>query len=133
MKIPKEFYQLHNSFTLTTDFMFVNGIPFLVTFSRNIRFITCEYVPTLISKKLDKFLMKIVKLYARGGFATPLVLWILKSKRLKTKLACWKVIPHQHKSMLHILKDKFTRLRREHSIQYQKILIVVSNTHIRIS
>ena len=33
MKIPQGFYQLHNFFTLTSDVMFVNGIPFLVTFS----------------------------------------------------------------------------------------------------
>ena len=40
MKIPKEFYQLHNFFTLIADVMFVNGIPFRVTFSRNIILIT---------------------------------------------------------------------------------------------
>ena len=40
MKIPKEFYRLHKFFTLTADVVFVNGIPFLVTFSRNIILIT---------------------------------------------------------------------------------------------
>ena len=43
MKISKDSYQLHNFFTLTVYVMFVNGIPFLVTFSRNIRLITCKY------------------------------------------------------------------------------------------
>ena len=74
MKIPKYFYQLHNFFTLTSDVMFMNGIPFLVTFSRNIILITCEYVPTRTAGQLAKSLMKILKLYARGGFVTRLVL-----------------------------------------------------------
>ena len=54
--------------TLTADSMFVNGIPFLVTFSKNIRLITREYIPNSIAGKLDKSRMKIIMLYNRGGF-----------------------------------------------------------------
>ena len=46
IKIPKDFYHLHNFFTLMVDVMFANGIPFLVTLSQKIILITCEYVPT---------------------------------------------------------------------------------------
>ena len=38
--IPLDFYRLHKIVTLTADIMFVNGITFMVTFSRNIRLIT---------------------------------------------------------------------------------------------
>ena len=48
--------------------MFVNGIPFLNTFSRDIRFGTAEHVPSLTAKQLAKYLMKVVKLYVKGGF-----------------------------------------------------------------
>ena len=72
--MPKYFNQPHKLFTLTADVMFVNGIQFLVTFSQNIIFITCKYVPTRIAGQLAKSLMKAVKLYARGGFVTRLVL-----------------------------------------------------------
>ena len=74
MKNPEDFYQLHKFVTLTADVMFVNGIPFLVTFSRNILLGTCKYLHTRTSGQLDKSLMKTVKLYARFGFVTHLVL-----------------------------------------------------------
>ena len=86
MKISKDFYQLHKYVTLTADKMFMNGIPFLVTFSRNIRLITCEYVHTHTTGQLAKYLMKMVKLYARGGFITRLVLMDIEFKKAKDKV-----------------------------------------------
>ena len=68
MKIPRDFYHLHKFVTLAADVMFVNSIPFLVNFSRNTRLVTVENVPTRTAVQLDKYLMNIVKLYARGGF-----------------------------------------------------------------
>ena len=66
--------------------MFMNGIPFLVTFSRNIILITCEYAPTLTAGKLAKSIMKTVKLYSRGGFLTRLVLMDMIFKKVKYKV-----------------------------------------------
>ena len=83
MKIPKDFYQLHKFVTLTADVMFVNGIPFLVTLSRNILLVTCKYLHTRTSRQLDKSLIKIVKLYSRGGFITCLVFMDMDSKKVK--------------------------------------------------
>ena len=44
-KIPRDFYVLHRFVVLTADLMFVNGFPFLVTQSRNIRLLTVELLP----------------------------------------------------------------------------------------
>ena len=66
--------------------MFVNGIPFLVTFSKNIRLITCKYVPTCTAGQLAKSLMKTVKLYARGGFITHLVLMDVEFEKVEEKV-----------------------------------------------
>ena len=74
MKIPKYFYQLHKFVTFTVDVMFVNVIPFLVTFSQNIRFIICKCLPTLTAGQLAKYLMETLEFYARGGFVNRLVL-----------------------------------------------------------
>ena len=48
--------------------MFVNGIPFFTTLSRDIIFGTAEYVPSRTAKKLAKLLMNFIKLDAVGGF-----------------------------------------------------------------
>ena len=44
-KIPREFYLQHKFITLMADVMFVNGIAFLISFSRNIKLLTVEHVP----------------------------------------------------------------------------------------
>ena len=49
LKIPRDFYRLHKSVTLTADLMFVSGLPFLVTYSKGIKMTTAEYVPGRIS------------------------------------------------------------------------------------
>ena len=37
---PRDFYDIHKFLTVTEYFMFVNGIEFLITLSKNIRFHT---------------------------------------------------------------------------------------------
>ena len=91
MKTPIGFYQLQIFFTLTAGVMFVNVIPFLVIFSRNIRLITCEYVPICTAVQLTKSLMKTVKLYARGGFLTRLVLMDMEFGKVKDKVGLLEV------------------------------------------
>ena len=53
---------------MTADEIFVNGLQFLNTLSRDIIFGTAEHVPSRRAKKLANSLMKVVKLYAKGGF-----------------------------------------------------------------
>ena len=59
---------------MTADVMFVNGITFLISFSQNIKLLTVEHVPNRTVGQLAKSIMKIVKLYAQGGFTVKVVL-----------------------------------------------------------
>ena len=68
MEIPRDFYVLHKFVTLVGDVMFVNGLPFLLTLSRDIRFGTVEFLPSRTAPQLGRSLMKIVKVYALRGF-----------------------------------------------------------------
>ena len=54
--------------TLNADFMFVNGLPFLTILSRDIIFGTAEHIPTRTYKQLENSLMRVVNIYAKGGF-----------------------------------------------------------------
>merc|ERR1712155_172694 len=67
-RIPREFYVLHQIVSLTADVMFINGFPFLITFSRNIRLITIELLVNRRAVSLSSSLKKIFRLYSRGGF-----------------------------------------------------------------
>ena len=82
-QIPRDFYELHHFVTLTADVMFVNGLPFLVTRSRDIKMITTEFLPSRTAKQLSSSLTKIVKVYARGGFVVRLVLMDMEFEKIK--------------------------------------------------
>ena len=53
--IPKDFLKFHRYVTLVSDVIFVNNIPFLITVSLGIRFITAEHSPTSTAEQLSKF------------------------------------------------------------------------------
>jgi hypothetical protein len=72
--VPHEFMKLHKYVTLVADVMFVNGIAFLVTMSRGIKFITAEHIPTRTAKQLSKSLKRIMQLYSRGGMVVQTIL-----------------------------------------------------------
>jgi hypothetical protein len=42
--IPKDILDLHKDVTMAADVMFVNGLPFVTTIYRKIKFTTIEYV-----------------------------------------------------------------------------------------
>ena len=87
LDIPRDFYQLHHFVTLTVDVMFVNGLPFLTTLSRDIRFGTAEHVPSRTAKQLANSLMKVVKLYAKGGFVVRNVLMDGEFEKVKPEIS----------------------------------------------
>ena len=66
--------------------MFVNGLPFLTTLSRDIIFGTAEHVPSHTAKQLAKSLMKVVKLYVKGGFGVRNVLMDGEFEKVKPEI-----------------------------------------------
>ena len=84
--IQRDVYRLHHFVTLTVDVMFVNGLAFFTTLGRDIRFGTAEHVPSWTAKQLAKSLMKIVKLYALGGFVVPTVIMDGEFEKIKPEV-----------------------------------------------
>jgi len=74
IQIPKDFYKLHRFVTLTADIMYVNGVPFLTTLSRKINMRTAEHIQSRSAASLSRALIKVIKLYARGGFTVNLIM-----------------------------------------------------------
>ena len=60
--------QMHKNVTLVADVMFVCGLPFMITLSRDIRFVTVQYIPNRTAKMLCSALKDVLKLYNRAGF-----------------------------------------------------------------
>ena len=68
IEIPSDNYRLIHFVTLTADAMFVIGITFLTTLSRNIMMFSVEFIPSQTAAQIGRSLMKIICIYARGGF-----------------------------------------------------------------
>jgi len=86
VQIPRDFYELNKFVTLAADVMFVNGLPFFMTLSRNIRFGTAEYLPSRTAKQLGRSLTKIMKIYALHGFVVRLVLMDMEFEKIKDEV-----------------------------------------------
>jgi hypothetical protein len=66
--IPKEILDLNKDAKLTGDVMFVDGLGFLTTASRKIKFTTSEYVPKRNKSVLVNSLKKVFDIYTQRGF-----------------------------------------------------------------
>ena len=86
MKILRDFSCWHKFVTLAADVMFFNSIPFLVTFSRKIRYITVENLSTSTAGQFAKPLINVVKLYNISGFVICLVLMDMEFENIKDKV-----------------------------------------------
>jgi hypothetical protein len=72
--IPKQILEIQSKVTLAADVMFVSGVPFLVSTSRNINLTTIEHVPHRTASKLGSLLQRIIGVYARAGFTVQTIL-----------------------------------------------------------
>jgi hypothetical protein len=68
MPLPPTIMSRYRAVTLCVDLMYVNGIPMLVSISRNIRFCTVEAVPNRSGDTLVKGIKNIAAVYKRAGF-----------------------------------------------------------------
>ena len=66
--------------------MFVCGFPFLITYSRSIKYTTAEFILTRTAGQLPKCLMKVVYGYASGGFIVNLMLMNMKFEKIRDML-----------------------------------------------
>jgi hypothetical protein len=82
ISIPRDLYEHIKNVTLAADVMFCNGLPFFVTISRDIKLIMVEFLPSRTVDSLCSKLMKVLKVYRRGGFAVRTCLMDMEFKPL---------------------------------------------------
>ena len=90
---------VHGSVTLVADVMFVNGIPFLVSSSRNINLITIEHLPQRTASKLGDLLQRIINVYGRAGFRVQTILMdnefeTVRDHLLTANISIWAASEH---------------------------------------
>ena len=68
VKVPRNVMKVHKNVTLTADIFFVQGQPFFVTLSRNIKFNTVEDIPNKNATTLIKACDNVINLCSKRGF-----------------------------------------------------------------
>ncbi len=68
MAIPWQLVDANKAVTLAADVFFVDGIAFLITVSRRIKFMTTEHLPVRTATSLSKHLQRVLLVYGRAGF-----------------------------------------------------------------
>jgi hypothetical protein len=66
VKIPQDFVEMHKYVMIVADLMFVNGLPFLVTSSREISLTTIEFLPSRTAKCLASSIKQVVRIYDKA-------------------------------------------------------------------
>ena len=72
--------------TLAADVFFVDGIAFLLTVSRNIKFITAEHVATRTAKSLSNHFDRVIQVYTRASFNVRTILMDGEFEKVKNEL-----------------------------------------------
>jgi hypothetical protein len=68
MAIPWQLVNANKAVTLAADMFFVDGIAFLITVSRRIKFMTTKHLPIRTATSLSKHLQPVILVYGRAGF-----------------------------------------------------------------
>ncbi len=87
--------------TLATDIFFVDGIVFLLTLSRQIKFIMGEHVANHKAKSPSKHKKEVIQVYVRAGFNVHTVLMDKKFKKVKDEpplVLCNTMVATEHVS-----------------------------------
>ena len=83
VQLPRFILERYRVVVLTVDVMFVNRVPFLVSQSRGLNFLTVEFLPGRTAKSLAARIEQIRHLYARGGFTVGTILMDNEFEKLR--------------------------------------------------
>ena len=66
--VPRLLVERNKIITMVVDVFFVDGTAFLITLSRNVKFITTEHTPVRTAKALVMHIERVLQVYRRAGF-----------------------------------------------------------------
>ncbi len=101
VSVPRLLVEQNGIVTMAADAFFVDGMAFLVTLSRWIKFITVEHVPVQTAISLSKHITRILQVYERAGFRVRTILMdgeFEKVQDLIPRLECNTTAAEEHVS-----------------------------------
>jgi hypothetical protein len=111
--VPHTVVERNKVVAMAADIFFVNGTPFLVMLSRNIKFVMVEHLPVRMTNTLVKHIKRVLHVNARGGFSVRTILMdgeFEKIKGLLRNVECNTSAAKEHVSkaeqMIHTIKKR---------------------------
>jgi hypothetical protein len=111
--VPCAVVERNKVVTMAADIFFVDGTPFLVTLSRNIKFVTVEHLPVRTANALVKNIKRVLHVYGRSGFSVRTILMdgeFEKIKGLLHNVECNMTAAKEHmskaKQMICTIKER---------------------------
>ncbi len=72
--VPCSLVEWNRIITMAADMFFLDDTAFLITLSRNVKFITTEHTPVQTAKALVKHIEQVLQVYRRAGFIVRTIL-----------------------------------------------------------
>jgi Reverse transcriptase (RNA-dependent DNA polymerase) len=112
--VPKDLLKVHKDVTLCGDIFFVQGYPFFVTLSRNIKFNTVEALPDMESDTLLTASDNVFNIYSRRGFQVKNMMMDMQFSPLKDALLARGVTLNVASAQEHVGEiERFIRVLKE--------------------
>ena len=86
--VPRALVEQNKVVTLAADVFFVDGTAFLITVSRQIKFITAEHVQVRTATSLSKHLTRVLQVYGRAGFKVRTILMDGEFEKVRNLMPC---------------------------------------------
>ena len=99
--MPRSIIDPNKTVTMAADVFFVDGMAFLLTVSRQIKFITAEYVAGRTAQSLSTHMERVIEVYKRAGFSIRTILMdgeFKKIKDLMSQVVCNTTAAKEHVS-----------------------------------
>ncbi len=99
--VPWQLVEANKAVMLTADVFFVDGIAFLVTISRRIKFVMAKHVLARTAMSLSKHLQRVLLVYGRASFRVRSFLMdgeLKKTKGLMPTVECNTTAAKEHVS-----------------------------------
>jgi hypothetical protein len=99
--VPCSLVEQNRIVTMAADVFFVDGMAFLVTLSRQIKFITLERVPVQTAISLSKHITRVLQVYERAGFTVRTILMDRKFEKVRDlipRIECNTTVAKEHVS-----------------------------------
>ena len=103
-QIPRDLIQTNKFVILPADVMYVNNLPFVITYGRGIGLIMTDFMPNQTATQSACNLKRIIGLYSRAGFIIQTILMDMEFDKISPEIP--EVVLNTSEASEHVAEGK---------------------------